>query len=191
VHGYANAVLAGRAYRPDDESESDPKSGPKGVRGTADDKGERGDVGVELAKLNYGIEDVTKQLRQEISASYSLLLAHLTTSLALSSHLAPIRSSLTSLSTSLDRLHTKIHTPHEQLALLVRRLNLLAQASDLTRRAARFVLVCRRLEGQMARMKESKAGKEGEGEKERELAKAALSVAEIGELFVLDPGRRS
>jgi hypothetical protein len=27
---------------------------------------ERGDVGVELAKLNYGIEDITKQLRSEV-----------------------------------------------------------------------------------------------------------------------------
>jgi hypothetical protein len=180
VHGYANAVLAGRAYRPDDEPDTDAKAAGKGVRAVGDDKGEKGDVGVELAKLNYGIEDVTKQLRQEIATSYPLLLSHLTTSLALSNHLAPIRSSLDSLSTSLDRLQTKIHTPHEQLALLVRRLNLLAQASDLTRRAARFVLVCRRLEGQMARMKGAAADKAGEGEKERELAKAALSVAELG-----------
>lgn len=180
VHGYANAVLAGRAYRPDDEPDTDAKAAGKGVRAVGDDKGEKGDVGVELAKLNYGIEDVTKQLRQEIATSYPLLLSHLTTSLALSNHLAPIRSSLDSLSTSLDRLQTKIHTPHEQLSLLVRRLNLLAQASDLTRRAARFVLVCRRLEGQMARMKAAAADKAGEGEKERELAKAALSVAELG-----------
>lgn len=125
-------------------------------------------------------EDVTRQLRQEITTSYPLLLNHLTTSMALSSHLSPIRSSLTSLSSSLDRLQTKIHTPHEQLALLVKRLHLLAQASDLTRRAARFVLVARRLEGQMRRMKTAQGGT-GEGEKDRELAKAALSVAELGE----------
>jgi hypothetical protein len=101
--------------------------------------------------------------------------------MALSSHLSPIRSSLGSLSTSLDRLQAKIHTPHEQLALLVKRLNLLAQASDLTRRAARFVLVARRLEGQMKRMKAASGSGTGEGEKDRELAKAALSVAELGE----------
>lgn len=134
---------------------------------------------------------MTKQLRQEITTSYPLLLTHLTTSLALSSQLAPIRSSLGSLSTSIDRLHTKIHTPHAQLALLVRRLSLLAQASDLSRRAARFVLLARRLESQMARVQAAPApGEEsasaGEGEKEVELAKAALSVAEL-DLLLASP----
>jgi hypothetical protein len=124
-------------------------------------------------------EDVTRQLRQEISTSYPLLLAHLTTSLSLSSNLAPIRSSLSSLSTSLGRLHQKIHVPHEQLAVLVRRLHVLAQASDLTRRASRFVLVAKRLDVQMKRVSEAESGA-GEGAKERELAKAALSVAELG-----------
>ena len=117
----------------------------------------------------------------QIANSYPLLLAHLTTSLSLSSHLAPIRSSLSSLSTSLDRLQTKIHVPYEQLSLLVRRLQLLGLASDLSRRAARFVLVARRLDVQMKRMKASATGT-GEGERERELAKAALSVAELGTL---------
>lgn len=139
---------------------------------------------------------MTKQLRSEITASHPQLLSHLTTSLALSNHLTPIRTSLASLSTSLDRLQTKIHEPHAHLSLLVTRLNLLAQASDLARRAARFVLVARRLETQMERVKaassgtkdaksikdgkDSKADMSGEGEKERELAKAALSVAELG-----------
>jgi hypothetical protein len=121
---------------------------------------------------------VTKQLRQEINASYPLLLSHLSSSLSLSSQLAPIRGSLTSLSTSLDRLHSKIHVPYEHLSILVRRLTLAAAASDLTRRAARFVLVARRLEAQMARVKEIEA-EPGEGEREIELAKAALSVAEL------------
>lgn len=118
---------------------------------------------------------------RKIAASHPLLLAHLTTSLSLSSHLAPIRSSLSSLSSSLDRLQTKIHVPYEQLALLVRRLQLLALASDLSRRAARFTLVVRRLDVQMSRMKAAEGNETGEGEKERELAKAALSVAELGD----------
>lgn len=144
---------------------------------------------------------MTKQLRSEITTSYPLLLSHLTTSLALSNHLTPIRTSLSSLSTSLDRLQTKIHEPHAHLTLLVTRLNLLAQASDLARRAARFTLVARRLEGQMERVKaasnstsagrtaaDGKGEVSGEGEKERELAKAALSVAELGEVVALTAG---
>ena len=41
--------------------------------------------------------------------------------------------------------------------------------------------MARRLDGQMVRVRETKGDFEsGEGEKERELAKAALSVAELG-----------
>ncbi|WWD17827.1 hypothetical protein CI109_102270 [Kwoniella shandongensis] len=175
VHAYANAILQGKVYRPDEPEIEEGKTGEK-------DKGDR-DVGSELARLNYGIEDVTKQLRQEITSSYPLLLNHLTTSLSLSSHLSPIRSSLASLHTSIDRLHSKIHTPHQHLSLLVRRLQVLGSATDLTRRASRFVLVARRLEGQMSRMASAEKGTGGEGEKERELAKAALSVAELDALL--------
>ncbi|KAK8865981.1 hypothetical protein IAR55_001131 [Kwoniella newhampshirensis] len=180
VHAYANAILQGRAYRPD-EPESE-----EGKRGEID-KGDR-DVGSELARLNYGIEDVTKQLRQEITSSYPLLLNHLTTSLSLSSHLVPIQSSLASLHVSLDRLHAKIHTPHQHLSLLVRRLQVLGSATDLTRRASRFVVVARRLEAQMSIMGSAEKGSGDEGEKERELAKAALSVAELDALLILPSG---
>ncbi|WWC58668.1 uncharacterized protein I303_101212 [Kwoniella dejecticola CBS 10117] len=177
VHAYANAVLQGRVYRPDEKAE-------EGVK--ADKEKGDGDVGAELARLNYGIEDVTRQLRQEITSSYPLLLSHLTTSLSLSSHLSPIRSSLSSLSTSIERLHTKIHTPYTNLSTLVSRQQALSLLTDLTRRASRFVLLARRLEGQLAKMEGSEKGKV-EGERERELAKAALSVAELDAL--LNPPR--
>ncbi|GMK58813.1 hypothetical protein CspeluHIS016_0602550 [Cutaneotrichosporon spelunceum] len=192
VHDYANAVLQGKAYNPDAGIPRSGVTAKEGDPGPSRRQEEKGDLGLEVARLNYGIEDVTKQLRQEITTSYPLLLSHLTTSLALSSQLSPIRSSLNSLSSSIDRLHSKIHTPHEQLALLVRRLRLLALSSDLSRRAARFVLVARRLEGQMERLKatpaptassETDTPVSGEGEKEIELAKAALSVAELDALL--------
>lgn len=59
MHDYANAVIQGRAYRPDEEE-------------TPPEKTEKGDLGVEVARLNYAIDDVTRQLRQEVS--YSLYL---------------------------------------------------------------------------------------------------------------------
>ncbi|TYJ51902.1 hypothetical protein B9479_007503 [Cryptococcus floricola] len=177
VHAYTNAILQGRQYRPDDE-END--------AATEKDKGDS-DVGSELARLNFGIEDVTKQLRQEITSSHHLLLNHLTTSLSLSSHLTPIRTSLTSLSTSIDRLHSKIHTPYTNLSTLVKRQETLRQVSEVSRRASRFVILARRLEIQLDRMNNVKEeeGKEesDESEKRRELAKAALSCAELDALL--------
>lgn len=54
MHDYANAVIQGQAYRPDDAEASAAKT-------------EKGDLGVEVARLNYAIDDVTRQLRQEVS----------------------------------------------------------------------------------------------------------------------------
>jgi hypothetical protein len=50
VQDYAEAVLQGRTYRPDDEVALD-----KGKARATDGQGDRGDVGVELARLNQGI----------------------------------------------------------------------------------------------------------------------------------------
>jgi len=45
VHDYANAVLQGRAYLPDEEDE----------HAAQVSRQEKGDLGVEVARLNYGI----------------------------------------------------------------------------------------------------------------------------------------
>lgn len=75
VHAYANAVLAGQVYRPDDKAASEPKSlkdnaasGSGSSKQTSVEESSvvpasssggttsgGGDVSVELAKLNYGI----------------------------------------------------------------------------------------------------------------------------------------
>lgn len=44
MHDYANAVLQGRAYLPDEEDEY-----------AVSRQKEKGDLGVEVARLNYGI----------------------------------------------------------------------------------------------------------------------------------------
>lgn len=54
MHDYANAVLQGKAYRPDDVVEDE--KGDKRPRGLGEDKGEgKGDMGAEVARLNFGI----------------------------------------------------------------------------------------------------------------------------------------
>ena len=52
VNAYANAVLAGRTYDPNADASSSQQNS-KGKGKSVD--GEKGDVGLELAKLNYGI----------------------------------------------------------------------------------------------------------------------------------------
>lgn len=93
----------------------------------------------------------------------------------------------------LRRLRVKIRQPYQSLDANVSRLEKLQQAADVLRRTARFVVLARRLELQMAelgtgstpsaaaaalRAVETPLGT-GDDEKERAIAKAALSIAEL------------
>ncbi len=88
------------------------------------------------------------------------------------------------------RLTQKVRTPYTALQTHASRLQKLQTASDLLRRTSRFVILTRRLHVQMVDMsspnKEDSASVvlEGEDEKERTIAKAALSIAELGGKFM-------
>lgn len=129
----------------------------------------------------------------------------------LSQSLLSVQHGLSSLSLSLTRLSSKITTPHRLLQNHVRHLSDLQRASDLLRRAGRFLGVARRLEVQMLEMEDDGAGDAGpsadrrvsfaqlgrreselggavaagpfgeEGRKERGMNRAALSIAELGQ----------
>ena len=106
----------------------------------------------------------------------------------------PTNQSLTrahSFSTPSFRLRNKITVPHDSLASSLQLLTRLRRASSLARRAARFTLLARRLESQMADMGDgslvptttaqtSKAERETRERRERAMAEAALTLAEIG-----------
>lgn len=95
------------------------------------------------------------------------------------------------------RLRQKIRIPYQTLEGHVSRLQRLQLASEVLRRTARFVIVARRLEFQMSEFNKAKEDKtsndnfkspnimddEQEGEKERNLAKAALSIIELSEFL--------
>jgi hypothetical protein len=58
VNSYANAVLTGREYDPNAPIASEsagPSTAPALRNGKGKEVAEKGDVGLELAKLNYGI----------------------------------------------------------------------------------------------------------------------------------------
>jgi hypothetical protein len=88
------------------------------------------------------------------------------------------------------RLRVKIRVPYQSLNMNVAKLEKLHHASDVLRRISRFVVLARRLETQMVELdklttedaKESvlAASLDGENEKERTIAKAALGIAELG-----------
>jgi hypothetical protein len=94
-----------------------------------------------------------------------------------------------------NRLRLKIRVPFQSLQAHVSCQQKLHQASDVLRRTSRFVVLTRRLQVQMADMNGSNTtetdristpqaddqGQDIEDEKERIIAKAALSIAELGE----------
>lgn len=93
------------------------------------------------------------------------------------------------------RLRLKIRVPYQALQGHVSRLHKLQQASDVLRRISRFLILARRLELQMAELNrpldtpiDTPAGstkavgasyEELGDEKERTIAKAALTIAEL------------
>jgi hypothetical protein len=97
-----------------------------------------------------------------------------------------------------NRLRLKIRVPFQSLQAHISCQQKLQLASDALRRTSRFVVLARRLQVQMADMNDtnvtesdrqtvlstSRADEQGhdiEDEKERTIAKAALSIAELGE----------
>lgn len=103
------------------------------------------------------------------------------------------------LSLTHNRLQQRVHVPYEALQHLVARLKKLQEAADILRRTSRFVILARRLQLQMGEMTGGSVDKktltesnsdsiasaavsqalEIEDDRERTIAKAALTLSEI------------
>ncbi|KAG8904488.1 hypothetical protein FRB99_001664 [Tulasnella sp. 403] len=220
---YANAVLAGETYPPP----TTPGKKPSGTTSSGTPRativsssGEAGkeDISVALAKLTFGIDDVSQQLRGLVTAHHEALLEEASSVHQLEGSIHAVRQGLTELSSSLEKLRLKIRVPYQNLSSLVIRLQRLQLASDVLRRTSRFVLVARRLEFQMNELSKTNPstttsnGKSSmgakvvvpsgstasldeafgpEGDRERTVAKAALSIAELSALCGPDPSKIS
>lgn len=168
-------------------------------------------------------------IRLQVTTHHEDLLSQAANAKQLSGSLTSVKSDLTDLDTSVEkcvyafsflklgsyacRLRRKISDPYHSLHTSLAQLQKFQQASDVLRRTSRFVVLARRLEGQMmeidglsatdASLKNnttklsdltaqpkisistSSSGILGEtgDEKERTIAKAALSIAELGKSF--------
>ncbi|KAL1718801.1 Golgi transport complex subunit 5-domain-containing protein [Schizophyllum commune] len=191
---YANAILAGEPYPP-----SDAKKGQTPGRPSFDSPSKE-DVSVAISRLTYGIDDVSKQIKNLVTSHHEDLLGQAASASELSGSLVSVKGGLSELEMSLEKLRTKVRLPYQSLQTNVTRLHKLQQASDVLRRTARFVVLARRLQGQMAEMQLSKAEKTDdtlapipstpsrttfasaadlEDDKERAISRAALSIAEL------------
>ncbi|KAJ6593688.1 Golgi transport complex subunit 5-domain-containing protein [Mycena capillaripes] len=187
---YANAILAGEPYPP--SAELNPKTPAKSTF----EPSPKEDIPVAIAKLNFGVEDVSKQIKSVVNSHHEELLAQAAGANSLAGSLTSVRSGLADLDSSLEKLRLKVRVPYQSLQTNVARLQKLQQASDVLRRTSRFVVLARRLQNQMTEMEISGnenpdptpkktdsqvnlLGQDPEDEKERTIAKAALSIAEL------------
>ncbi|KAH9166239.1 Golgi transport complex subunit 5-domain-containing protein [Lactarius sanguifluus] len=195
---YANTVLAGEPYPPQPGS-----SRPTKITGLEPAKE---DISVAIAKLNYGIDDVSKQIKNVVITHHEDLLEQAAGVGEISGSLQTVRDGLDALDSSLEKLRQKFRTPYQIMQASVKRLQRLQQVSDVLRRTSRFTTLAKRLQTQMAELgdgadgvgarpkappssaaldgrRSATPGLDYEGERERSLAQAAVTIAELGDLL--------
>ncbi|KAK4050211.1 hypothetical protein OIO90_005193 [Microbotryomycetes sp. JL221] len=156
------------------------------------------DVSQALARLNFGVEDLNRQLKHEITKHHSSLLLQAASLGGLENDLGEVRDKLAQVETGVSNLRKKITVPYQSLASSLTLLSRLRRASSLARRASRFVVLARRLQSQMSDIE----GVIGNGDarallseeagaktptvrdrKDRAMAEAALTLAELDALL--------
>ncbi|KAI0743887.1 Golgi transport complex subunit 5-domain-containing protein [Daedaleopsis nitida] len=194
---YANAILAGEPYPPQPGKNKAAKS--SGLTPASED------VSVAISKLTYSLDDVEKQLKNMVTTHHENLLVQAAGVSDLEGSLGSVRTGLNELDSSLEKLRVKIRVPYQSLQQHVNKLDRIQQASDILRRTSRFVILARRLELQLAEMNKSEATETSaihkqkghtttsagaradtpldEDDKERAIAKAALTIAELTALL--------
>ncbi|GEM10348.1 componentof oligomeric golgi complex 5 [Rhodotorula toruloides] len=153
---FAHAVLNGEEYpAPSEEGSNGVPAGGSGfMKGLVGENG-TGDVSAALARLNFGVEDLNRQLKAEVTKNHSSLLLQAASLGGLDGDLAEVRRGLAEVEGGVTRLKRKIAAPHDALASSLLLLTRLRRAASLARRAQRFTVLARRLEGQMSEIDES------------------------------------
>ncbi|KAG8739425.1 hypothetical protein FRC10_005634 [Ceratobasidium sp. 414] len=163
------------------------------------------DVSQLIGRLTLAVDDVAGQIRSLIVTHHEALLAQAASVSGMEGLLSSVRQGINELTQSLERLRLKVRVPYQTLSGLFSQLQKLRQASDVLRRTSRFVTLARRLESQMKEIDggtltistsksvptagsaggpgtSTPSGDDGNA-KERAVARAALSVAELSSLL--------
>ncbi|KAG2055186.1 hypothetical protein BDR06DRAFT_1020429 [Suillus hirtellus] len=187
INDYANAILAGEPYPQHQTQFAKPRTGAAS----------KDDISVTISKLDSSIENVGKQIKSLVTTHHEELLHRAVEINNLSGSLTSVRRGLDDVDASLEKLREKIRVPYRILETSAIRLQRTRQASDALRRISRFIVLSRRLDTQMTEFaafdKPSTAEKkldnsnrlfaDQQDDKERIIAKAALTIAELGALL--------
>jgi len=99
-----------------------------------------------------GIEDITKQIRSQVTTHHLKLLTKASSVASLEQPFQSVKNALEQLESNLERLHNKIGNRHATLEDALGRLDRYQAAAELARRTSRFVTLAKRLEFQIAQL---------------------------------------
>ncbi|KAF0367620.1 Golgi transport complex subunit 5-domain-containing protein [Gigaspora margarita] len=139
------------------------------VNSTSDGEG---DITISLAKLSFSIDNLNKQLHDQVVTHFEDLILQAAGIRDLEIVLNSVKEGINSLNTSLDRLKTKIYTPYSQIKNYIIQLERLQIASGLLRKVVRFFYLARCLENSLI-------DTNNESEKCNEYIKAASNISEL------------
>ncbi|GAA5957719.1 hypothetical protein JCM3765_003744 [Sporobolomyces pararoseus] len=199
---FAHAVLKGEDYsppppQPQPSSETDKDNEPTTTTTitttTTSNKlvvgGVGGDVSTALSKLNFGIEDLNRQLKIEIFKNHELLLLQVSNLSSISKDLLELKITLQKIESNVEKLNNKIKSPFEKLNKELIFLVRLKKCQSLVKRGMRFINLVKKLEIQMNEIQQQQPPAEEQGveeterrtteTRERSMAEAALILSEL------------
>ncbi|GAA94364.1 uncharacterized protein L969DRAFT_89964 [Mixia osmundae IAM 14324] len=147
ANAYAAAILNGQPYR---SSSSALVDNPPAAAAPDRQRQAREDVTAALNRLNAGIDDLNRQIKDQVARHHDELLSQAARVTTVDESLRQVRQGLSEVEGGISRLQRKIQTPYEQLSAALDQLDRLRRASSLVRSTDRFLTLARRLDSLMS-----------------------------------------
>ncbi len=159
---YANAIIEGRSAAT--SSRPTPDGAPQAANGARTDQtpswrsslgpstksnAVEGDVTAALSQLNVALDDVGRQIKEEVSNNSATLIKSAQDAISTEERVSQLCEEIAKLQSSVQEMKSKVTTDHALLRKLDGRLGKLQLASEVLRKAQSFVLLCRRLQAQV------------------------------------------
>ncbi len=140
------------------------------------------DVAAYVARLCAAEDELDRRIQDQVSSHYEDLISQATGVERLEAHLETMREHSQTLLVSAERVRARVSEPHAALTVQTRTLARMQETCDLLRRIIRSLQLGKRLQGQLQQSSGSGGGSNGAGG--ADISKAALSLHELGELWV-------
>ncbi|ORX43656.1 hypothetical protein BCR36DRAFT_360882 [Piromyces finnis] len=128
--------------------------------------GPTNDISSNIAKLNYSLEYIKKNLFEQVTKNYENLLQQIDNVELFEEMIKKMQANLMEIFQTYERLKLKINIPYKEMESYINQLKNIQKAAEILRHLIRFLYLVKRLENQIK-------------SEDKEVAKAALSLNEI------------